>query len=211
MEIDSFLASPRWDILKIISEYPSSPIKIAEETKTTVSFVSQQLKLLEAAGLVTKTKTGAFEKGKPRTLFSISKDFLYLIILTNGFAKKKLIKLSDYQKITLRIWLIEDKGLRISLEEFLFKIKNYIEDIDAIFLDKEENSKITLFTKNKKINSFLESFVKKLKPKIKLNIFSEISPDFDSKKYNILHIIPAFLEKKIELKGGNLNHEKTIF
>ena len=63
MELDSFLASPRWEILKIISEKPSSPIEIAKKTKTTVSFISQQLKLLEAARIVSKEKTGAFEKG----------------------------------------------------------------------------------------------------------------------------------------------------
>ena len=73
MELDSFLASPRWEILKIISERPSSPIEIGEKTKTTVSFVSQQLKLLEAAQIVSKEKTGAFEKGKPRNLFQYPK------------------------------------------------------------------------------------------------------------------------------------------
>jgi DNA-binding transcriptional regulator GbsR (MarR family) len=102
MELDSFLASPRWEILSLISERPSSPIELAEKTKTTVSFVSQQLKLLEAAQIVIKTKTGAFEKGKPRNLFSISKDFLYLIILTNGFSEKKQIDLDYYKKSILQ-------------------------------------------------------------------------------------------------------------
>lgn len=88
MELDSFLASPRWEILKIISEKPSSPIEIAKKTKTTVSFISQQLKLLEAARIVSKEKTGAFEKGKPRNLFSISKDVVYLTMLTKGFGEK---------------------------------------------------------------------------------------------------------------------------
>jgi len=58
METDYLLSSARWDILKIISEKPSSPIQIAEKLNTTVSHVSQQLRLLEAAGLVTKKKTG---------------------------------------------------------------------------------------------------------------------------------------------------------
>ena len=80
MELDSFLASPRWEILSLISERPSSPIELAEKTKTTVSFVSQQLKLLEAAQIVKKTKTGAFEKGKPRNLFSISQDFVQSVL-----------------------------------------------------------------------------------------------------------------------------------
>ena len=80
MELDSFLASPRWDILRIISENPYSPIEIAERTKTTVSFVSQQLKLLEAAGLVKK------ENQEPSFLFQ--KTIFILLSLQMGLQKR---------------------------------------------------------------------------------------------------------------------------
>ena len=89
MNLDSFLAEPKWEILKIICDKPSSPIEIAKITKTTVSYVSQQLKLLEAIGIVKKTKTGAYEKGKPRNVFSISEEFAYVSVLANGYSDKE--------------------------------------------------------------------------------------------------------------------------
>ncbi len=213
MELDSFLASPRWDILQIISEHPYSPIEIAEKTKTTVSFVSQQLKLLEAAGLVKKEKTGAFEKGKPRTLFSISQDYLYLIILTNGFAKKKLIELSDYRKTLLKIWLIENKNLHGALEEFIEKIKKVFSEIDALLLDfSKDPPKIILFSENKKLKPSLEVSAGKLNPKFNLDLFSITDfnlSELDFSKIHILHANNIFLKKKTEMKGGKKENEKT--
>jgi len=168
MELDSFLASPRWEILKIISERPSSPIEIAEKTKTTVSFISQQLKLLEATQLVTKEKTGAFEKGKPRNLFSISKDLFYLIILTNGFGEKKSLNLENYQKSILRVWSLENKYLQYLLEDLFYKIKNNFNEIDAIFLDiKKINLSVIIFSEDKKLQQIIETFSKKMLDAVK--------------------------------------------
>jgi len=205
MELDSFLASPRWEILKIISERPSSPIEIAEKTKTTVSFISQQLKLLEATQLVTKEKTGAFEKGKPRNLFSISKDLFYLIILTNGFGEKKSLNLENYQKSILRVWSLENKYLQYLLEDLFYKIKNNFNEIDAIFLDiKKINLSVIIFSEDKKLQQIIETFSKKSEEKIKFEFYSLL----DLNKINISSFFPiyqslTFLKKSIEMKGGD--------
>jgi DNA-binding transcriptional regulator GbsR (MarR family) len=175
MELDSFLASPRWEILKIISERPSSPLEIAEKTKTTISFISQQLKLLEAAQLVSKEKTGAFEKGKPRNLFSISKDFFYLTILTNGFSEKKLLSLGNYQKSMLKVWSLDDLNLQSFLEDILFKIKNNFDSIDAICLKKlKEGYSIIIFSENKKINTLVQNGYGNYRKKFNLECFSHL-------------------------------------
>jgi predicted transcriptional regulator len=205
MELDSFLASPRWEILKIISERPSSPIEIAEKTKTTVSFISQQLKLLEAAQLVSKEKTGAFEKGKPRNLFSISKDLFYLIVLTNGFGDKRSLDLENYQKSILRIWSLENKPLQHLLEDFLYKLKNNFNEIDAIFLDlKKSNPSVIIFAEDKKVQQTIDTFAKKSEEKIKFEFYSFL----DLNKLNISSFFPIyqnyiFLKKSIEMKGGD--------
>jgi DNA-binding transcriptional regulator GbsR (MarR family) len=205
MELDSFLASPRWEILKIISERPSSPIEIAEKTKTTVSFISQQLKLLEATQLVTKEKTGAFEKGKPRSLFSISKDLFYLTTLTNGFGDKKSLNLDDYQKSILRIWSLENKSLQYFLEDFLYKIKNNFDEINAIFLDlKKVNPSVIIISEDKKIQQTIDTFSKKSEEKIKFEIYSLL----DLNKLNLSSFFPVyqssiFSKKNIEMKGGD--------
>jgi DNA-binding transcriptional regulator GbsR (MarR family) len=204
MELDSFLASPRWEILKIISERPSSPIEIAEKTKTTVSFISQQLKLLEAAQIVSKEKTGAFEKGQPRNLFSISKDVFYSIVLTNGFGDKKLLSLNKYQSCILKIWFLENKSLHSFLEDFLFKIKNNFEEIEAIFLDASKiTPSIIIFLEDKKTQQIIDTFSKKSEERIKIQFFSLLDLD----KVNIsaffsVYQSPIFLKKNIEMKGG---------
>jgi DNA-binding MarR family transcriptional regulator len=69
MDIDSFFTSPRWKVLEILAKTPSSPMEISKQLNTSIAYISQQLKLLEAAGLVTKVRTRATERGKPRTLF----------------------------------------------------------------------------------------------------------------------------------------------
>ncbi len=211
MELDSFLASPRWEILKIISEKPSSPIEIAEKTKTTVSFISQQLKLLEAAQIVSKEKTGAFEKGKPRNLFSISKDICYSILLTNGFGEKKNLDLEDYQKSIFKIWLLENKSSQFFLEEFIYKVKDNFKSIYAIFADiKKSNSSLIIFLEDKKIQQTIENISKKQENSVKLEFYSlnEINNISFSSLFPIYQN-PVFLKKIIEMKGGKQNEKNN--
>ncbi len=209
MELDSFLASPRWEILKIISERPSSPIEIAEKTKTTVSFISQQLKLLEAAQIVSKEKTGAFEKGKPRNLFSISKDISYSVMLSNGFGEKKSLNLDDYQKSMLRTWFLENKHLQNILENFLYRVKDIFKDINAIFVDpKKSNHSIIIFLEDKKTQQAIEALSKKHEDKVNFEFhYLEEITNLNLPSLFIVHRCPIFLKKSIELKGGKKDEE----
>lgn len=203
MELDSFLATPRWEILKIISDKPSSPIEIAEKTKTTVSFVSQQLKLLEAAQIVSKEKTGAFEKGKPRNIFSISKDIIYFTILTKGFGDKKSLNLEEYQKALLKTWLLNNKTLQLFLEGLLFKFKDNFNEIYAILIDeKKTNPSLILFVDDKKLQQTLEFMFKKNNEKIKFEFF-QLS---DLNKISALELFPIY-QSNLFLK--KLEDEKT--
>jgi DNA-binding transcriptional regulator GbsR (MarR family) len=212
MELDSFLASPRWEILSLISERPSSPIELAEKTKTTVSFVSQQLKLLEAAQIVKKTKTGAFEKGKPRNLFSISKDFLYLTILTNGFSSKKKVDLDLYKKALLQSWLIENEKIQEFFQELLIKLKQELPEIQAILLDQSKiTPRVIFIVEDKKSKQSIENFFKKSEEKIPYKTYSlsdvqELSEEILSGHLSPIHQLDVFLKKTIELKGGKQNN-----
>jgi predicted transcriptional regulator len=201
MDPDTFFTSPRWDILNILSEDPSSPIEIAEKLNTTVSYVSQQLKLLEAAGLVIKKRTGAFEKGKPRTLFSISNELIYLVVLTRDFSEKKLIYLTDYHKTILKIWTIEDTSLHYYIAKLFWKLEESLEEINSILINtKTVKPKIILVSDSKKIKTKIDSYIKKISDKIEFDIISEqniskISPESFFSLYD-----PKFILK--QLKGG---------
>lgn len=96
------LTGTKWEILKLLSKEKLSPSELAERLNTTIANISQQIRLLQTAGLVKKEKTSAVKAGKPRTLFSISHDYALVIVFSDGFAEKKLIKLTKEQKATLK-------------------------------------------------------------------------------------------------------------
>ncbi len=102
MDIETLLTGTKWEILKLLSEKKLSPLEIAKKLNTTIANISQQVRLLQTAGLVKKEKTSAVKAGKPRALFSISHDYAMIIVFSEGFAEKKLIKLTKEQKAHLK-------------------------------------------------------------------------------------------------------------
>ena len=52
MEIESLFSSTRWEILELLSKEKLSPIELSLKINTTSANISQQLRLLELAGLV---------------------------------------------------------------------------------------------------------------------------------------------------------------
>ncbi len=178
-----------------------SPIELAESLNTTVSYMSQQLKLLDAAGIVLKEKTGASEKGKPRTLFRISKEVLYLTALTNNFSKKKLIYLTDYHKVILRIWMMEDSSLHEPFEKLFWKLHESIKDINGIFIDNSSViPKLLIVSNSKTLKSRIDSFAKTLDKKID---YSFVSEKFVN-NIPLENLFPLYerVDSLIELKGG---------
>ena len=108
MDYDSLLGYPRWKMLEFLMKQPSSPLELSLKMKTSVAYISQQLKLLEAVGLVSKERTGLAERGKPRTLFSITKELAHISVLSKNATVKKLLALTDYHKSIINIWLVDN-------------------------------------------------------------------------------------------------------
>jgi len=102
MELETLLIGTKWEIIEILSTKPTSPIQFAEKLNTTIANISQQLRLLQTAGLVKKQKTGSGLPGKPRTLFSLSDNYAFITVFSQGFAKKKLITISKKEKEELK-------------------------------------------------------------------------------------------------------------
>lgn len=209
MELDSFLSSPRWEILRMIIQKPSSPMEIAKELETTNSFISQQLKLLEAAGIVKRKRTGAVEKGKPRTLFSISQESVYLVPLAKGIYKKKFLPLSRENKVVLKIWTLEDPKLHPILEKFFWKIQEYLDDIDAIVVHLESFSlKVYIISKD---STLLQKINKVQSGKGKVP-FQILASDTSLRKLESEGLFPVYdpqgiFENDDVLKGGSEKNE----
>jgi DNA-binding transcriptional regulator GbsR (MarR family) len=206
MDLDTFLAAPKWDILKIISLNPSSPIEIAEVTKTTVSYVSQQLKLLEAAGVVKKIKTGAYEKGKPRNVYSICNEFSYFTVLTNGFSEKKKLMLDTNKKIIFKIWCLENPSLHMPLLKFFLLIEDLLSKINKIYL-KNSKSKVELiiYSNKENLSSEISNLVKKIVPEIDFSVlnFSIYQKNSHENLYSLYENFDLVKnEQSDKLKGG---------
>jgi predicted transcriptional regulator len=205
MELDSFLATPRWEILKIIIQKPSSPIEISETLKTTTSFVSQQLKLLEATGLVKKEKTGAFEKGKPRTLFSISQESLYLIPLAKNAPDKKLIPLSREQKTITNIWCIENTEIQIPLQKFFWQIQEFLDEIISISIYTNSTTpKVYIFSNNPSLSHKINETQKNLENKLAFQVVSSLAPleKLETKHLFSIYVAHESASDDFNLKGG---------
>lgn len=163
MELESLFTSSKWMILKEISRHSQSPLQLAEKLNTSIANISQQLRLLEAAGIVKKQRVPERARGKPRVMFSLVDDFGYLIAATDGFAEKRLLSLSEYHKFVLRVWFVEDSALHEEIMKFYWKIKPNISQIKAI---ATYGSNLVVFTKKSDVVSKLRkesSALKKLK------------------------------------------------
>ena len=153
------------EILKILSKKSSSPTELASELNTTTAYISQQLKLLDAAELISKTKTRSSEKGKPRSLFRLSNDLIYLASLTKTNSEKRLLKSSDYHSTILKIWMISDRTLHYCFEKLYWKLEEDLNDIEAIFLDLSDSIMVVVSDSKilkKNIKSYLSKFPKEI-------------------------------------------------
>lgn len=203
MDFDSFLASPRWDLLELIAREPLSPVELAEKMGTTVSYVSQQLKLLDAAGLLKKTKTGAAEKGKPRSLFSLSKEFGFLTLLSEGRAEKKRIPFTDHYRAVLNVWFWCDTSYHKPLLQLYFQLPSSSSELDGVFLEVSRNTPLLhVVGMSKQTFSSLQSFVKHLSPTPSL----KLSTLEDLRSKDPTHLVTLVDNKLLsrELKGGHL-------
>jgi predicted transcriptional regulator len=190
MEFDNFLTEPKWQILELIATAPTSPVKISEKIGTSVAYVSQQLKLLEAAGIIKKERTKATGKGKPRLIYSISEDVFHITALVKETPIKKKITPTKQQKIVLRIWALENQRLSYLSEKLFWRIEPFLENIDSIFADTEK-SKIIITSKRKELAPILQSFLKEINNEISSTLNEKYDP-------NLLYPIYTTPKKDIE-------------
>ena len=173
MESDLFFSSPRWKILEVLTTNPSSPLEISRKINTSIAYVSQQLKLLEVANLIIKEKTGLSDKGKPRNLYSITKEVLYLTVLIRGHPAKKILYLNNRHKLILNIWLLENPELHYYIEKLYWKIEESLNDIKSIFLDNSSKPHVIIVTESRTLKSSISSYLRQINNSLECSIISE--------------------------------------
>ena len=211
MENEVLFTDQKWNILQALSTGAYSPIELSDMTKTSRANISQQLKLLDAMSIVKKDKLPNRDKGKPRTLYSLSNDLAYIIVVANNFAGKRMLELDSHCKILLRIWFLENEELRYSVEKAFLKIEPYLDRIQAIFLTVDDAPTLTLVGENltetanrlsplsvKHFNSGKADSVVKVRARTEL----EFKKGIGSMKESYVIYDPLRLFQKHSIKGG---------
>lgn len=121
MEQETLYTSSKWDILKALELGSKSPIDLAKEANTSLANVSQQLRLLELAGIVKSERIPNRDKGQPRIMYSLSGNNSYLLVTSPEFVGKKSILLQRHQLDIVKIWFCEDSSLHYYMEKFYWE------------------------------------------------------------------------------------------
>jgi len=209
MELETMFVDQKWNILKNLSANKHSPLQLATKSNTSIANISQQLRLLEAAHLVQKQKIPNRDKGKPRTLFSLTDNYAYLISTMNDFAEKKLLKLSDHNKAILKIWYLEDQELHYPLEKFFWKIEPNLQEIEGIAITKNGDTKLIVVSEkfDKKIDD-LHVKTKTTERVVKVDVFDkkEFSKYLKKAEFSNLLVLydptSSIINLVKELQGG---------
>jgi predicted transcriptional regulator len=190
MEFDSFLGTPRWRILEIVAKQPASPLEISNQIRTSVSYVSQQLKLLEVARIVEKHRTGKVDRGQPRNLFSLVSEFVYFTALIKGSSSKKMLPLTKNHKSILAIWLLENEDWHYPLEKFYWGIEEELDSVKLIAVDTLESTlKLIIASDDKKFKVKAETLAKRL-GRIHITFVSESQVSkYLNDNYTLIHIL----------------------
>ncbi len=192
MEQEVLFTSVKWDVLQELSQSDKSPIELSSQNSTSMSNISQALRFLEVAGLVRSKRIPNRDKGQPRVIYSLQKDFAYLVVAAKGFAEKKLIELDPRKKSLLRIWLYDDETAQFFMEEALNALLPFLDDISGVYYDTHSSSNkisIIVLPKNEKLKK-LPSDTTKTFHGIKKRIeFSEIKKEEAKKKISSLYAI----------------------
>jgi len=144
MELENLFTVSKWEILSNLSRGKQSPMELSQKLRTTMANISQQLRLLEFAGLVKKEKVSQRDAGKPRTLYFLSDDFAHLVLIGKNCAQKRLLHLNDHHITMLRIWMIDDSSLHYYIEKLYWKIEQSIEQLKFLVVDTK-SPEITLY------------------------------------------------------------------
>jgi predicted transcriptional regulator len=144
MEQETLFTAVKWEILQALATGRKSPLELSEINKTSISNISQSLRFLELGGLVKSDRISNRDKGLPRVIYGLNGDKAYLIVASEGFATKGFVDLDAYRKARLRIWLFENRALQQILEQALEQLKDSLEKITYLALDKTALPEIKL-------------------------------------------------------------------
>ncbi len=193
MEFLNFLTGSKYKIIVELTKKPQSASDIAKTLKTSIANISQQLKLLEAYGIIKKEREEpSAGPGKPKIFYEIKKEQTYIISLKKDSLKK--IKLPVFWGYDLFINMAEilDPRDQYFVPKFCFYTEDILKLCTGIALIKSTGQAIEFLL-----------FTDQLE-KIRKEYSNVILKDLEGKEKRIV----CWTHSENELMNGLQNNEK---
>jgi DNA-binding MarR family transcriptional regulator len=149
------LTNTKWNILKQIAKKPQSPKEIASKLNSTISNISQQLKLLEAQGYLNKKRidlgVGSRKKITGRIIYGLKQEKAYILAL-NEQPKTFEINLTNETKFLLNI--ISNDVNTNSMLNLYINYNELLSKANAIYLLDSSNTEIHLLILTNETEAF---------------------------------------------------------
>jgi DNA-binding transcriptional ArsR family regulator len=100
MEFDTLLSGTKWELLQLIARLPQAPTELAQKLNTSIANVSMQLRLLEVAGLVKKSRS----LRSRRVIYSLVKEIAYIHAITGDLQVKRQLPLDADKVFIFKTW-----------------------------------------------------------------------------------------------------------
>lgn len=216
MEQETLFTASKWDILKILSSGSKSPIQLAKMSNTSVANISQQLRLLEMAGLVQSKRISNRDKGQPRLLYSLVGNHSFLIASTQDFVDKKLFRVSEYNKVILKIWFLDNPKLHYYLEKAFWHIEENLRENDALLFETGNSNDISLIiiSDNPELKRILKKISIKSPEGFSRTVIFNVKAKSEIKKlpsaWYVLYDPSNLLSPKKDDVGENESYQKKI-
>lgn len=120
MDIDGLLNKSRWQLLALIAQQPQTPQELAKQSNTTTANISAQLRLLEAAQLVTRQRLRQRDAGQPRICYKLKPHQFFIAKIASQQAEKTYVTTSTVDDLIISC-IMQQLPQRTFLFNYLLK------------------------------------------------------------------------------------------
>lgn len=159
MEFEELFTGSRWAMLKELASKQMSETELASRLGTSLANISQQIRLLEAYGIVSKEKQVLEKKpGKPRKAYSLQKSFATISLVTENNVKKLAREITPIETIFLNTTLnTKNPDMLILLKHFITN-EEIINRSQGIALLKAGEDEIELLIVTEKLEDIRKKY-----------------------------------------------------
>lgn len=148
MHMENILSKTRWKILKSISQGNHTTEAIARSLHQSQPNINQNLRLIEAYGLITVHQETKSTVGKPKNTYHIKGRIASVTLLDKTTTIKRTISSTAKQQMLLHLLFLEEK-IQQSILQYLFSNPEILDHCSIAYMrDEEKEIHVLLLTDN---------------------------------------------------------------